>query len=175
MSSHFKSDEKILFTYDPSPNVYLIDILILFIFIALLIGPTSLLYWFSIFTGIEMDQPILFVLLLLVIIADLTIIPIFFLNKLYVVYKKINRSKNLLYLFTNKKILVKYSLDYRSISWQNVKEIAKSKKLIEPKTYTIEIYSNNLKILEINYIPNENPLVEKIRYLHENISKYQNI
>jgi len=170
-------EERIHLRYNPTFNLKK-NIIFLIIWANILIGSLSLLL--IAFTGLLLGKiyipfpmisiPILFFLMV--------ISPIYIINQS--ASMKVKRMhEDDLFLFSTEKVLMQYRKEYMALSYEQIRTIVKSKKRFSHETYNIKMilyqpikFGGFLDIvfsIDIDNVPNESPLIEKIRYLKQNI------
>ncbi|TFF97759.1 MAG: hypothetical protein EU547_03435 [Promethearchaeota archaeon] len=166
---YLKLNDKVLLSYKPSINFF---VNIIGILISILFGVISFYYILTLTDWNDFISILLIIPVMLIIIG----LSIAIIDQISKINTKLEQNKSL-FIFTSEKIFKSSKYSHSVINYKNLREIGKSRRYFQYKTYSVKIYFksaiNHTYSLSIEYIPNENQLVEKIRYLHKNIDKYK--
>lgn len=164
--NYLNPEEKILFTYRPSIKLYKNLILITVSTILLIGGFYLIIYYMS-------SNPFYIVFLILILVAPMVIC----ITEIFVFPSK-RLQRNSIFIFTTEKLIAQYGKHYLLTPYENIESVGKARSGAQKHTVIMNLkvpnesnpFLNNYTIF-ISKVPNEEPLLEKIRFLIDNISK----
>ncbi|MBD3213626.1 MAG: hypothetical protein GF311_13540 [Candidatus Lokiarchaeota archaeon] len=171
---YLNPDEKMLFTYEPKIRITN-NIVFILIGIAIFLAIST---W-VVYEIQRTSDDTSFMDSAMVVGLFLMVLALFVLMEYCCISSKRNLS-NSIFLFSTKKVLVKYPESYIFAPYQNIYNIAKSKSIYKRGNYDIIINLDNpietgssstIYSIKIRNVPVENPLLEQLRYLKEKYSK----
>lgn len=178
--NYLDPQEKVLLSYTASVNLYK-NITVILICIPIFIGAIVFMMFHSFdnsffSTSESVLFTFLFPLILTIIAIGVCIIQLCTLSSK-------RTQNNAQFVFTTKKILAKYSRKYIITPYENIYNIGRQNNRFISKSHTVIIHLEkpieyspfmNKYSIFISDVPNENPLMEKINFLKENIDSFRN-